>query len=86
MQGLYELKNHEGWSVSRDDDLQVMYRHHAGLSVHARYNAWLLVIIILNQLQTMGAMLLCLSKVHICRMHCCICECAEVSFVHLLSL
>ena len=72
--------------MSRDDDLQVMYRHHAGLSVHARYNAWLLVVIILNMLQTMRAVFLCLSKVHICRMHCGICECADVSFVYLLSL
>ncbi|KAL3137283.1 hypothetical protein ABBQ32_006825 [Trebouxia sp. C0010 RCD-2024] len=34
-EGLRELKNHEGWSVSRNDDLQVMYRHHPGTSVHS---------------------------------------------------
>jgi len=31
MQGLADLKDHNGWVVSRDDDLQVMYRHHAGV-------------------------------------------------------
>ena len=39
LQGLYELKDHEGWTVSRDDDLQVMYRHHAGQCVHACHKA-----------------------------------------------
>ena len=34
VQGLYELKNHQGWSVSRDDDLQVMYRHLPGMCMH----------------------------------------------------
>jgi len=31
LQGLADLKDHNGWVVSRDDDLQVMYRHHAGV-------------------------------------------------------
>ena len=31
MQGLADLKDHNGWVVSRDDDLQVMYRHRAGV-------------------------------------------------------
>lgn len=34
-EGLADLKDHNGWVVSRDDDLQVMYRHHAGTSVHS---------------------------------------------------
>lgn len=33
IQGLYELKHHQGWSVSRDDELQVMYRHLPGLYI-----------------------------------------------------
>lgn len=32
---LYDLKDPTGWTVARDDDLKVMYRHHAGTSVHS---------------------------------------------------
>ena len=39
MQGLYELKNHQGWSVSRDDELQVMYRHQPGLYMHCHVSS-----------------------------------------------
>ena len=40
LQGLYDLKNHEGWTVSRDDDLQVMYRHLAGLQTADAFSGY----------------------------------------------
>ena len=30
LQSLHDLKDPTGWTVARDDDLKVMYRHHAG--------------------------------------------------------
>ena len=30
LQGLHALKDPTGWTVARDDELKVMYQHHAG--------------------------------------------------------
>lgn len=84
MQGLYELKNHEGWSVSRNDELQVMYRHHSGGSVHVCCYAWQLLASKLDQLISCQACMLCFylqsaNKLHMGRLRCFICVSAAVA-------